>query len=306
MKNGRISVPLEMEADSALFVVFRKKYSHPPFIKISLDGKMIWNNDPLEFEGSISGKAKTAEPDPGKQDSFFPAPFTFRGDRETALKGLFAKNGEYILGIFNENAEENMTLYVDQCFQAPLDSSWKIIFPEGSGAPSFLEPEKLQSLSLNSDSNVRHFSGTCTWQTVFYLTDSDFIDGRKFILDLGRVEVSARVIINGADAGLAWKFPFLADITRWAVKGENILKVEVANTWFNRLVGDEQLPPENIFTKEGYVEKLPGWFVNNQSKSGLRKTFLTKKVVTGEEKLEESGLLGPVKLIFGVERSLGL
>ena len=52
----------------------------------------------------------------------------------------------------------------------------------------------------------------------------------------------ARVTLNGKEAGVAWKAPFMLDITETVAAGENALKVEVANLWTNRLIGDAQTP----------------------------------------------------------------
>ena len=56
--------------------------------------------------------------------------------------------------------------------------------------------------------------------------------------------------------------------------GENELRVEVANTWHNRLVGDAALPPAERITT-----------------TNIRQPF------TPDTPLLESGLLGPVRLV---------
>jgi hypothetical protein len=50
--------------------------------------------------------------------------------------------------------------------------------------------------------------------------------------------------VNGKPAGNVWKPPYRLDITSLVRNGENDLEIEVANLWPNRLIGDEQLPPE--------------------------------------------------------------
>lgn len=304
VKKGRCILPLELPANSSIFVVFREKAGNPYLKKITLEGRQFWSGIPLPANRPARvapGNEEQAAVDPGPAMA---VPFTFRTDKEGNLLAVFVQNGDYDFEVYNEDVGEHMAIYVKNCFSVPLEVAWKIRFPENSGAPAFIEPEKLESLSLNREFNIRHFSGICQYETVFYLTDSDFITGRKFLLDLGAVSVSARVYLNGKEAGLAWRHPFTADVTPWAKKGENQLMVEVAVPWINRLIGDEQLPEENVFNPDKYIAALPDWYVNNRPKTGERKTFLVSKVVNGSDKLRESGLMGPVKLIFAEERYL--
>ena len=46
-------------------------------------------------------------------------------------------------------------------------------------------------------------------------------------LDLGKVEVMARIRLNGTDCGIAWKPPYRVDITRAARAG----KTSWRSTW---------------------------------------------------------------------------
>ena len=61
--------------------------------------------------------------------------------------------------------------------------------------------------------------------------------------DLGRVETVATVFVNGRKVRTLWAPPY-----RCAVElrdGANDLRVEVANTWFNRLAYDSGLPEKD-------------------------------------------------------------
>ncbi len=51
----------------------------------------------------------------------------------------------------------------------------------------------------------------------------------------------ARVTLNGVDCGTVWTYPYRVDISRTLRQGENELRVEVFNTWANRLAGDQRL-----------------------------------------------------------------
>jgi len=301
-KKGRCLMPLEIPASGVLFVVFRKEPGLSFLKKVTQDGKLLWSNQPFSKDNASPDKpVNDLQPTEGLVAAG-QQPFTFGGSKEGVLNALFVQNGIYDFEVNNENVEEHMTVYLSNCFSVPLDSFWKIRFPAGSGAPALYEPLKLESLSASSDFNIRHFSGVCVYETTFYLSDSDFITHRKFILDLGRVVVSARVLLNGKEAGLAWSFPFVSDITSFAKKGENQLMIEVAIPWINRLIGDELLPVENEYAHDGFITKLPDWYVNNLPKPGERKTFGVVRTVGGDTPLQPSGLLGPVRLMFAEER----
>ena len=81
------------------------------------------------------------------------------------------------------------------------------------------------------------------------------------------------------------------DITGLLKEEENVLEIEVANLWPNRLIGDEQLPDDGI--KD---EKWPEWLVQDKKRTSGRYTFTTYKHYTKESPLLKSGLLGPVTI----------
>jgi hypothetical protein len=84
----------------------------------------------------------------------------------------------------------------------------------------------------------------------------------------------------------------------------NKLEIEVSNVWVNRLVGDEQEPPDAEWAvahsgaKAGkYMTRFPDWFVRNEPRpSRGRYCFTTWNFFEKDEPLVSSGLLGPVTL----------
>lgn len=64
------------------------------------------------------------------------------------------------------------------------------------------------------------------------------------------------VYVNGRRAGSIWASPWTLDITPYVLPGNNELRIEVTNSWNNRLVGD--LPLD----KEDRVSSDPESFVN--------------------------------------------
>ncbi len=150
-------------------------------------------------------------------------------------------------------------------------ASWQLQFPGGWGVET--SPLHTQRLTAWKDlpfsEEGKSFSGTATYETTFTLGHKSA--STAYRLNLGRVEVIARVRVNGKEAGTCWTSPYVLDITEHLQEGENNLQVEVTSTWFNRLVYDAGLPEES------------------------RKTW-TIAGPAANAPLKEYGLLGPVTL----------
>jgi hypothetical protein len=86
----------------------------------------------------------------------------------------------------------------------------------------------------------------------------------------------ADVVINGNKAGVLWKLPFRADVSRWLKPGRNRIVVSVTNLWPNRLIGDAALPEDRRVASVIWNPYTPNFA------------------------LFESGLLGPVVLVPGI------
>src|ERR1035437_6081590 len=149
----------------------------------------------------------------------------------------------------------------------PVSGPWTVRFTPGWGAPAQATFDKLLSWSEHPDPGIRYYSGTAR-----YATRVDLPAGREWTLDLGEVREIAEVWLNGKPLGILWKKPFTVKLGPAARAGANELEIEVVNLWPNRLIGDQQLPPEKRLTN----------------------TNITK--FTADSPLMPSGLLGPVVL----------
>ena len=105
----------------------------------------------------------------------------------------------------------------------------------------------------------------------------------------------AEVSLNGQDLGILWKPPFRANLTAAAKPGVNKLTIKVTNLWPNRLIGDEQLPPD-VEWKELQLKEWPQWLLDGKPSPTGRLTFTTWHHWKKDDALLESGLLGPVTL----------
>ncbi len=182
-----------------------------------------------------------------------------------------------------------------------MKGPWKIEFPADSGAPNSLQLDPLVSWSVHPDPNVRHFSGTAVYTNQFEITDLK----SPILLDLGQVEIMARVKLNGKDLGILWKPPYQVDISEAAVKGTNHLEISVVNLWVNRLIGDQLLPEDSERDKAGTLIKWPQWVIDGKTSPTGRKSFVTFPLWKKTEPLQSSGLLGPVMLRTTTRRPPG-
>ena len=192
----------------------------------------------------------------------------------------------------------------------PLNKDWAVAFKPGLGAPESVSLTELASLSKHSIPGVRYYSGISTYEKRFSVPDELRDAAIVTRLDLGIVKSVAEVILNGRNLGILWKPPFLVDVTGCLRAGENHLQIKVANTWPNRMIGDEQEPddcawshvitwthgdqPEPVGRS---LSVIPNWVINKSPRPSTgRVTFSTWKFFNKDTPLLESGLLGPVKI----------
>ena len=107
----------------------------------------------------------------------------------------------------------------------------------------------------------------------------------------------ARVRLNGRDLGIVWCDPWSVDVTAALRPNDNLLEIQVANLWPNRLIGDEQEPADAEYGKGGNLVRWPEWLIKKEPRpSSARLTFTTWKHFTRDSPLLPSGLLGPVSI----------
>jgi hypothetical protein len=184
-----------------------------------------------------------------------------------------------------------------------LSSSWEVHFPPNWGAPEQIKLDRLISWSEHPDSGVKYFSGTAIYTKTFRHPANLFGHDLRLYLDLGKVAVIAQVKLNAQDLGTLWKPPFRAEITKFLKPGENRLEIKVVNLWPNRMIGDEQLPEDSDRNANGTLKAWPDWLEAGKSNPAGRYTFTTWRLWRKDSQLQQSGLLGPVRIIAARELS---
>jgi hypothetical protein len=177
-----------------------------------------------------------------------------------------------------------------------LSRNWTAAFAPKLGAPATAAFPTLAAWNEHANPDIKYFSGSANYTKTFTYTPPREKGLNRIRLDLGDVKNFATVTLNGKSLGTLWKPPFMLDVTDAIRPGTNKLEIKVTNLWVNRIIGDEQLPPD-VEWNGTQLKAWPQWLVNNEPrpKTG-RITFTTWKFWDKKSPLQPSGLIGPVKL----------
>lgn len=185
-----------------------------------------------------------------------------------------------------------------------LAGKWEVEFLAKNQMPDKLQMPVLTSWSENKDERVRYYSGAAVYRTGLDISSRQLSSGKRLLLSLGKVADVARVVVNGKNCGTAWTWPFSVDISDAVIAGRNNVEIYVANTWINRIIGDEQLPDDVKYDIKGgskftvgRIQEYPSWmYSGSQPKNRKRIAFYIWKHYNADSPLVPSGLLGPVEL----------
>ncbi|MDT3403977.1 glycosyl hydrolase [Mucilaginibacter terrae] len=114
-----------------------------------------------------------------------------------------------------------------------LKNPWNLQFIQGGPViPTAKKLDKLKSWTDLGDNDAVNFSGTGVYTSTFTVPAKK---SGEYVLDLGQVDESARVWINGKEVGILWSIPFKTRVGSFLKTGENTIKVEVDNLMANRI-----------------------------------------------------------------------
>jgi len=269
-KDGHIRMPIRFEPSGSVFVVFRP-------------GAVA----PSQRVVSVTHNGQAVVPAPAAPAAL-PAIDLVRSD--------VWQPGTYVI----QTADGKSRRFEIGALPEPLviGGPWELRFPPHWGAPEHVTLEELVSWSRHTDLGVKYFSGTATYDKKISVPREILGENRHVYLDLGKVEVMARVKLNEKDLGVLWKPPYRVDITDAIQAGENTLEIRVVNLWPNRMIGDEQLLEDCPRNPDGTLREWPLWLVEGKPSPTGRYTFGTWKLWAKDASLQESGLLGPVRILI--------
>ena len=182
---------------------------------------------------------------------------------------IFLENGTFELTKDNENK-----IIQNQISEEKITGDWVVSFPKNWGAPESETFQDLISWTQSQNQGIKYFSGTATYTKSFNFNQGAPEKNKRIYLNLGDLQKVGDVWLNDQHLGIAWAKPYEFDVTGLLKAGENHLKIEISNTWSNRLTGDAITGEKFTNTNITLQDKLP-W---------------------SKVPLLESGLLGPVTI----------
>jgi len=231
------------------------------WITLSVTAKSVVIYDPLTGE---IGKAKLRE---------------LNGKTQVYLQ---LKSGVSL--ILKTYSQQNVDVQEWKYLQAPtqiidLKTNWNLYFERSE--PAIEGVYQFDSLGSWTDLNhpaAKINRGTGIYKTTFTV---EKFGSEQWVLDLGDVRESARIIVNGKNVATLWSVPFECNISKYMKKGENTLQIEVTNLPANAIADLDRRGVEwRIFKEINFVD------INYKSSN------------YSNWKPMPSGLLGSVKLII--------
>jgi hypothetical protein len=185
-----------------------------------------------------------------------------------------------------------------------VTGAWKVSFEPKLDKPFKRNFPALVDLSRQKEDALKYFSGTAKYEKSVRIRPADLGKGKQIVLDLGELHDIAELEVNGQNVGVLWSPPYKTEITPYLKPGDNQIVVYVTTNWANRLIGDEQFPPDFEWgTDRGEqmgraMKAYPDWFIHNRPRpSSGRKTFNIWYYFRHDSPLQPAGLIGPVQII---------
>jgi len=147
------------------------------------------------------------------------------------------KSGESLIIKTSENTDNSIPRWnYTEKTDSPiiLNQPWQLSFKEGG--PELPKTKTLNKLepwtNFTEDASTQSFSGTGVYTTDLKLKKKNADD---YLLKFDKLYESAKVIVNGQDAGIVWSLPFEINIGKYLKKGKNTIQIEVCNLMANRI-----------------------------------------------------------------------
>ena len=176
-----------------------------------------------------------------------------------------------------------------------ISTGWTVTFFTGKNAPD--APRQFPMLmgwNTSTDEKLKYFAGRGMYEKRVDL--SNVTDPCE--LDLGDVRELANVWVDGEFLGCLWEAPYRVALPASALGKAVTVRVEVVNTWPNRLIGDA------IARKKGAAEPkgksgVPQWVLDDKpdSGTGIYTWMNWMKGWTADDEPRPAGLLGPVRIL---------
>ena len=158
------------------------------------------------------------------------------GDNQYAVRIQLQPGEAIILKFGNRKAEQSTPDWAyagEKITEIGLADGWDIEFKEGG--PELPKPIGKRSLIAWTecpDETYQSFSGIAEYSATI---DLQYTPEDIYMLELEGVHESARVWVNGQEAGMAWSIPYRLRIDQLLKQGQNTIRIAVANLMANRI-----------------------------------------------------------------------
>ncbi len=205
---------------------------------------------------------------------------------------LTDRNGPHSVCVHSMSGDTQKRVVVDGIPALyAISGDWTVTF-EGRRFDS-LTKQMTRLTSWTEIPEVKHFSGTATYELTFEVPREYCARDICTELDLGKVGDIAEVTLNGNCVGLQWMRGQRLDVTDFVRPGENRIEILVTNTLINRVSGLDKSPP------------VPADLVPHYG-GGIPPLTQHMNVLSGFEPLPSSGLIGPIRIVAMKKVTLGL
>jgi hypothetical protein len=250
-----------------------------------------------ELWDAVTGRIRPLPVYEATEDDRIEIPMTFAPRQSFFVVFKSRKSGDRTQGseVRGRKSEVRGQNFLEMKPVQELTGSWEVAFDPvwfypDNGTGGKMTFGDLSDWTAHSDPAIKHFSGRATYRKTFDLTETP--RSTPLFLDLGTVKNVARIRLNGRDLGEIWTAPWRLEITAAVKDKGNILEIEVANLWPNRLIGDATLPKD----KRRTVTNVLAYDTMETPDYGCPKCEKRQKEAKPAELLP-SGLLGPVRVL---------
>ncbi len=175
--------------------------------------------------GTAAGQVIMTDPLTGRRGTAASRP-TGRGTTEIYLQ---LEPGQSLLLETRTDAADDTPAwrYAGAAGPAIEGRGWQLSFPDSE--PVVAETFRLDGPRTWNDlaPELADLCGTGRYTALFDVADPAAAD--SWVLDLGAVCESARVRVNGHEAGIVWSVPFRLEAGTWLQAGENRIEIDVTN-----------------------------------------------------------------------------
>lgn len=227
-----------MERGESFSVTFRVDPSFHPQIWDPMTGQIQRKTDYEVVDGGIRMKL---EMDP-------------LSSRFVVFSGLRSQKNDPDL-VQNLQFAENTSRLSGERQILDLSNDWLLSMDPKMGGPEAYELAELLDWTDLPDHRIKYYSGKATYSKTVELTAED-VASEEIWLEFENIQEMARVFVNDQEAGYCWTPPYRISLGALLKTGTNEIRVEVINTWNNRLVGDAVYPDQKQYTRSNLKSRF--------------------------------------------------